>query len=100
MFDAAIIGTGPAGLSAALTLKLHNKDIIWFGSPELSDKVGKSEKIANYPGVAMTGGADLNKKFREQAEEMELEFTDKRVTNIADMGGSYMILADNENVDV
>ena len=45
MFDVAIIGTGPAGLSAALTLKLHNKDIIWFGSNELRDKVGKAAKI-------------------------------------------------------
>lgn len=96
MFDVAIIGTGPAGISAALTLKLHNKDIIWFGSNELSDKVGKSEKIANYPGVAMVSGAELNGKFRAQAEEMGLEPVDKRVTNIADMGGSFMILADNE----
>ena len=96
MFDTAIIGTGPAGLSAALTLKLHNKDIIWFGPKEMSDKVGKSEKIANYPGVPMVSGADLNAAFRAQAEELGLEITDKRVTNIADMGDRFMVLADNE----
>lgn len=95
-YDVAIIGTGPAGLSAALTLKLHNKEILWFGSEALSDKVGKSEKIANYPGVPMVSGAELNRMFFEQAKEMGLEMTDKRVTNIADMGDRFMLLADNE----
>lgn len=96
IYDVAIVGTGPAGLAAALTLKLHNKEIIWFGSPELSDKVGKSEKIANYPGVPMVSGADLNAAFAAQAKEMELEPKDARVTNIADMGDKFMLLADNE----
>ena len=95
-YDVAIVGTGPAGLAAALTLKLHNKEIVWFGSAELSDKVGKSEKIANYPGVAMTSGADLNAAFRAQAEEMGIELTDKRVTNIAVMDNGFMVLADND----
>jgi len=48
MYDAAIIGTGPAGLSAAINLRLHEKQFIWFGSRDQSEKVSRSEKIANY----------------------------------------------------
>ena len=35
-YDIAIIGTGPGGLEAAITAKLRNKDIILFGTKELS----------------------------------------------------------------
>ena len=96
MYDVAIIGTGPAGISAALTLQLHNKSIIWFGSKELSMKVQKSEKIANYPGIPMVSGADLNKAFLEQIEASGLEITDKMVTNIAATKKGFMVLGDND----
>lgn len=96
MYDVAIIGTGPAGLSAALTLKLHNKNIIWFGSQDLSQKVEKSEKIANYPGCSFISGHDLNQRFKEQIQEAELEITDKMVTMINPTKKGFMILGDND----
>lgn len=96
IYDVAIIGTGPAGISAALNLKLHNKSIIWFGSNDLSKKVEISEKIANYPAVPMVSGAQLNAYFKEQIGEMGLEITDKTVTNIAPSGKGFMVLGGND----
>ena len=91
-----IIGTGPAGLSAAINLKLHEKSFVWFGSAGYSDKVGKSEKIANYPGLGLISGNELNQRFFEHAREMGLESTDKKVTNVMPMDDYLMVLADNE----
>lgn len=96
MYDTAIIGTGPAGVSAAINLKLHNKDIIWFGAQTLSDKVGKSEKIANYPGMGLVTGQELNQRMEAHREEMELAITDRMVTNITQTKKGYMLLAENE----
>ena len=96
MYDVAIIGTGPAGLSAALSLKLHNRSILWFGSKEQSRKVSLSEKIANYPGVPMVSGAELNRRFAEQAAEMGLEITDKMVTKIMPTKKGFQFLGDDE----
>ena len=40
-FDIVIIGTGPAGLEAAITAKIRNKNILLLGSKKSSMKVEK-----------------------------------------------------------
>ena len=49
--DIAIVGTGPAGVSAAVTAKLRNKKVTLLGSAELSAKMSKAHDIRNYTGL-------------------------------------------------
>ncbi|HQL99987.1 MAG: FAD-dependent oxidoreductase [Ruminococcus flavefaciens] len=96
MYDTAIIGTGPAGLSAAVNLKIHNKNIIWFGSKDICEKVALAEKIENYPGLYGVSGKELAASFREHAEKMGLEVNDHVVNNVVPMGNKFGILAGTE----
>ena len=50
-YDSIIIGSGPAGLSAAINLKTYNKSFLWFGNKNLSEKLEKAELVNNYPGL-------------------------------------------------
>lgn len=96
MYDAAIIGAGPAGLSAALNLSLRGRSLVWFGTGASSGKVERSERIANYPGVGLVTGAELNRRFDEHAAAMGLSVADKLVTSVMAAGDRYMLLAEND----
>ena len=96
MYDCIIIGTGPAGLSAALNLKTYKKSFVWFGSKSLSDKVRKAKKITNYPGFPELTGQELFAHFEDHIQSAGLEITEKTVTNVMSAGNYYMVLADNE----
>ena len=65
--DIAIIGTGPGGVSAALTAKVRNKNILLIGKKQMSDKVSKAHQIMNYPGLPAVTGADMAKAFEKQS---------------------------------
>ena len=91
MFDIAIIGTGPAGVSAALTAKNRNKDILLLGHRELSGKVKKSHKILNYPGLPDIAGEDLVKAMQAHLDKMGIEISEEQVTNIYSMGDHFAI---------
>lgn len=49
MLDCIIIGSGMAGISAALTLKAQGRSFVLLGAAEQSAKIRKAERIENYP---------------------------------------------------
>lgn len=97
--DIAIIGSGPAGISAALNAKIRNKSYYLFGSMALSDKVQRSECISNYPAIPDIGGAEFNALLSKQLEQSEIKITEKRITGIYNMGKYFALLSDMEEFD-
>lgn len=98
-YDVAIIGSGPAAISAALTLQTLKKNILWLGSVTLSEKIRMAERIRNYPGLSDVTGAQMQEAFLTQIEAMGLSITPKTVTGVYDMGGYFGILCDQESFE-
>ncbi|MBR6050845.1 MAG: NAD(P)/FAD-dependent oxidoreductase [Clostridia bacterium] len=96
MYDSAVIGTGPAGISAVLNLKIHNKNFIWLGNNNLSDKISKAEKISNYPGFFEATGAELFAAFKGHVEKMGIEVTEKMVNQIYLTENGFALMAGND----
>ncbi|MGL5381121.1 NAD(P)/FAD-dependent oxidoreductase [Clostridium sp.] len=96
-YDIAIVGSGPAGLSAALNAKIRNKKFIIFGNKNLTNKLIKAPKVNNYLGFFGMTGADIKDKFEAHLDSMEIDITEERINNIYAMG-DYFSLMVNEKV--
>ena len=59
MLDVAIIGSGPAGVAAAINVRQRNRSLVLLGAAEVSRKLESAQEIANYPGFPESGGAAL-----------------------------------------
>ncbi|MCR5456587.1 MAG: NAD(P)/FAD-dependent oxidoreductase [Clostridiales bacterium] len=90
-FDIAIIGTGPAGLEAAITASIRNKKILLLGSKNLSDKVEKGHLIRNYLGLPDISGTDLSKRFNEHLDSFGIDITEDRITAVYSMGDYFSL---------
>lgn len=95
-YDIAIVGSGPAGITAAINAKIRNKKIILFGYENLSNKLYLAPRIDNYVGLHGIGGKELAEKFKAHLDEMDIEITYERPDNIYAMGEYYGIMVNDK----
>lgn len=99
MPDVIVIGAGPAGLSAALTLRSRGKSVLLLESPGAASALAKAEKVDNYPGLPEIGGGELLDAMREQALSLGAEFLREKALAVLPMGDRFYVSAGQETLE-
>lgn len=88
-FDCAVIGGGPAGLSAAINLRQRGKTVRVLGAS--FGFLSKAERVDNYLGMPGVTGLEMMEQFQAHAAEMGVIPQDGRVANVLPGGSRFMI---------
>lgn len=109
MYDLIIIGSGPAGLSAAVYGKRAGLDLVVLEKAPMSGgQVLNTYEVDNYLGMPGINGFDMGVQFREHADKLGVAFLETEVVAIEDKGesklvrleGTVSVEADGQSVEV
>lgn len=95
-YEVAIIGAGPAGITAAIYLKRANIDCVIIEKETPGGQLNKSSTIENYPGYNKIQGPELAMKFYEQITNLKVKQIFQEVINIEEKENTKIITLKNK----
>lgn len=90
-YDIAVVGGGPAGLSAALQARARNKSVLVVSGDDRDGPLDRAERVDNYLGLPGLSGAAMMEQFRTHAEAAGVARKKGRVLNIMTMNGRFYL---------
>lgn len=92
IYDVIVIGSGPAGLSAAIYAKRAELNLLVIERAGMSGgQIINTYEVDNYPGFPGIGGFELSIKFREHADKLGANFVNGEVTDF-DLDGEIKVI--------
>lgn len=92
VFDIAVVGGGPAGLSAVLTGRIRNKTVALFNHLEFSPKLQKAHVVDNYLGMPEITGKGLMQQLSSHCMAHEPTLIKEKVVNIFPTDDKFTLL--------
>ena len=100
MYDLIIIGSGPAGLSAAVYGKRAGLNLLVLEkNPMSGGQVLNTYEVDNYLGMPGINGFDMGMQFRQHADNLGVEFREAEVSAIEDKGDRKIVRTDQEEIE-
>ncbi|MCM1189748.1 MAG: FAD-dependent oxidoreductase [bacterium] len=100
MYDLIIIGSGPAGLTAAIYGKRAGlRLVVLEKAPMSGGQVLNTYEVDNYPGLPGSNGFDLGVKFREHADRLGVEFLEAEALALEDRDGIKKVKTDSGELE-
>ena len=94
MYDIVIVGSGPAGLTAALYARRAEKSVLVIEKNGFGGQITHSPKVENYPGMTSVSGSEIGEQFLTQAMEQGAEIELDTVTAIEGVPGNYSVVCE------
>lgn len=88
VYDAIIVGGGPAGLSAAIYMARARFHVLVIEKEKMGGQITITSEVVNYPGIFHTSGEKLTSEMIRQAKAFGAEFLSADVTGL-ELGGDY-----------
>lgn len=100
MYDLIIIGSGPAGLSAAVYGKRAGLNLLVLEkNPMSGGQVLNTYEVDNYLGMPGINGFDMGVQFRQHADKLGAEFREAEVSAIEDRGSVKIVRTATEELE-
>lgn len=96
-YEIAIIGAGPAGLSAALYAGRSMVKTLVLERGATGGQLWNTAEVDNFPGIPDTTGPELAQRFEEHAKKFGAEFEFGNVTKISRDGDGFVIATDDDD---
>jgi len=95
MYDAIIIGCGPAGMTSAIYLARQNKKVLILEKETIGGQISSSPLVENYPGYIAISGSELSNNMFDQVMNLGVDFELEEVVEIKDGEVKKVITTDN-----
>lgn len=90
-YDIAVIGGGPAGVSAAITASSKGRTVVLFEAHGFSPRLRSVAKITDYMGIPDLSGTELMDIFVKHLKQMDVDIVEEKIISLREVGEGFIL---------